>query len=313
MKVVWEGTARTESLRLVNIASGMSCGFFKHNGFLVLPVGSKEASLSSRVVTFPDLNYNSVPRFWERVGRIDYKNLIGPKPPEISQDLLFDLPVPKYQKIDISKLWPAICSVIPKALDVKSIHVWPTNFGTTCSSSLCDGLKPFDIYVWLRVDQGESALVEAVVTSLTRPSQEFATWSESEATVDWIMSNSAIANALTNPADLTIADTRSKISANLQAQSDAFLAKIGAPKITLETIKSINTSEFSLKEKTLWQKFLEKPNQIVSFDDIGGEADDFSLYAITKTVQRLRDRMESQGVTGSLIQSKRGEGYILAS
>jgi hypothetical protein len=246
------------------------------------------------------------------VGRIDYKNLIGPNI-NIPADLAFGLPVPNNQKIDVNSLWPVISSVIPKALDVRSIHVWPTNFGTTCSFSLCNGKPPFDIYVWLRSDQRETALVEAIITSLTRPAQPLASWTESEATVDWIMTDSAVAKALKTPADQTIADTRSKISANLQKASDDFLAKIGAPQVTLETIKSINTSEFSLKEKSLWQKFTDRPNQIISFDDIGGEADDFSLYAITKAVQRLRDKMESQGITGSLIQSKRGEGYLLVS
>lgn len=310
MKVVWGGSAKTESLRLVNITACVSNGFFKHNGFLVLPQGTRILN-SSRTVTLPELNYISVPRFWERVGRIDYKNLIGPKV-EIPGDLMFDLPVPKCKEVDITKIWPVICSVVPGARDVKTIHVWPTNFGTTCSFSLCEGKPPYDIYVWLRVDQGESALVEAIITSLTRPAQPNASWSESEATVDWIVTSSAVAGVLKSKANETITDTRSKISANLQKASDAFLAKIGAPQITLETIKSINTADFSQKEKLLWQKFLEKPNQIVSFDDIGDE-NDFSLYAITKSIQRLRDKMESQGITGSLIQSKRGEGYILVS
>lgn len=311
MKLVWEGTAKTESLRLVNIAAGVSCGFFKHNGFLVLPQDGVEPS-SSRIVTLPELNYFSVPRFWERVGRIDYKKLIGDYHIPVADDLIFDLPAPKYKEIDITKIWPVICSVVPNARDVKTIHVWPTNFGTTCSFSLCKGVPPYDIYVWLRIDQGESALIEAIITSLTRPAQPEASWSESEATVDWIMTASPVAKALKFPADQTIADTRSKISANLQKESDAFLAKIGAPQITLETIQKIKTDDFSQKEKQLWQKFLERPNQIVTFDEIGDE-NNFSLYAITKVVQRLRDKMEAQGITGSLIQSKRGEGYILAS
>lgn len=309
--MVWEGTAKTESLRLVNIAAGVSCGFFKHNGFLVLPQNRVEPS-SSRIVTLPELNYFSVPRFWERVGRMDYKKLIGDYHIPVADDLMFDLPVPKYKEIDISKIWPVICSVVPSAKDVRTIHVWPTNFGTTCSFSLCDGKPPYDVYVWLRVDQGESALVEAIITSLTRPAQPNASWSESEATVDWIMTDSAVAGVLKSKANETIADTRSKISANLQKQSDDFLAKIGAPQITLETIKQIKVDDFSQKERLLWQKFISSPNRLVSFDEIGDE-NDFSLYAITKTIQRLRDKIESQGITGSLIQSKRGEGYILAS
>lgn len=311
MKVVWEGTAKTESLRLVNIAAGVSCGFFKHNGFLVLPQNTHDLN-SSRVVTLPDLNYTSVPRFWERVGRIDYKKLIGDYHISVPDDLMFDLPVPKYKEIDIAKIWSVICSVVPNARDVKTIHVWPTNFGTTCSFSLCKGIPPYDIYVWLRVDQGESALVEAIITSLIRPAQPEASWSESEATVDWIMTASPVAKALKFPADQTIADTRSKISAKLQKTSDDFLARIGAPQITIETIRQIKIDDFSQKEKLLWQKFISSPNRLVSFDEIGDE-NDFSLYAITKTIQRLRDKMEAQGVTGSLIQSKRGEGYILAS
>ena len=164
------------------------------------------------------------------------------------------------------------------------------------------------------MDCGLSILTEAVVSSIIRPSQPLATWSESEATTDWILSDSAVAKTLKDiDSALTITGTRSLISTNLQVKSDAFLAKIGAPQITLEAIKNIKVDDFTLKEKELWTKFLARPNQVVSFDEIEPDADKFSLYAIAKTVQRLRDKMETSGVTGSLIQSKRGEGYILVS
>lgn len=312
MKVVWETSQETEKLRLLNITACIANGFFKHNGFLVLPVGYSNIK-SSRIITLPELNYNSIPRFWQSVARLDYANLIGDPKSKVDLDIPFDLPLPKIEKFDISKIWPAIYTLIPRVKNnIRSLHIWQTGFGSTCSFSLCNGKPPFDIYVWLRSDQGESALVEAIITSITRPAQPNASWSESEATVDWIMSDSAVSKAIRTRADLTITDTRSKASANLQKASDDFLARIGAPQVTLETIKRINTIDFSQKEKQLFQKFLDKPNQIVSFDEIGDE-NDFSLYAITKLVQRLRDKMEAQGITGSLIQSKRGEGYILAS
>ena len=59
MKVVWETSLETERLRLLNITACIANGFFKHNGFLVLPVGNSNIK-SSRIITLSELSYNDL-------------------------------------------------------------------------------------------------------------------------------------------------------------------------------------------------------------------------------------------------------------
>jgi hypothetical protein len=48
-------------------------GFYKINGFIPLPYSKSIAS--DNFVSFPELNYLSIPRFWEQVKRIDVSTL----------------------------------------------------------------------------------------------------------------------------------------------------------------------------------------------------------------------------------------------
>jgi DNA-binding response OmpR family regulator len=60
---------------------------------------------------------------------------------------------------------------------------------------------------------------------------------------------------------------------------------------------------------------IENSNSFVSFDAIADNFSDsdenFSLYAISKTIQRLRNKLETNGISGSYIQTLRGQGYLL--
>ena len=84
-----------------------------------------------------------------------------------------------------------------------------------------------------------------------------------------------------------------------------FLRKIGAPSVPLS---HIDTSKFSTSEKQLFDLLTSRSPQIVPFAEIST-----SLYSAAKSIQRLRDQLESQGLSGSFIQTKRGEGYLLTN
>ena len=60
---------------------------------------------------------------------------------------------------------------------------------------------------------------------------------------------------------------------------------------------------------------IRNSNTVTEIDDIGSvifkSEDNFSLYAISKTIQRLRDKLEANGISGSYIQTLRGKGYLL--
>ena len=60
---------------------------------------------------------------------------------------------------------------------------------------------------------------------------------------------------------------------------------------------------------------IKNKNSIVTFDQIADILFDtyekYSLFAISKAMQRLRDKIEQNEISGSFIQTVRGRGYLL--
>jgi DNA-binding response OmpR family regulator len=88
--------------------------------------------------------------------------------------------------------------------------------------------------------------------------------------------------------------------------------------ITLSSFASLPTDNFSPREKAILNLLLSKSGVLVTTDEIGDilfskQPESYSLYAISKFIQRLRDKLEQNGLSGSFIQTKRGEGYLLAA
>ena len=326
MRTVWEYLLETESRRLVHESAHLANGFFKANHFLVLPYSSKLPA--DNCSAFPDLPYLSVPRFWDRCSRINTHayNI------QIPADLLADaerllsranLPQPDWSKVQAqwtksqTKIISEIYKLIPSKKGwIKKVIIYPTAYGTTCSFNLLT--KPGTVKIWLRVDQGVGAIVEAILSAITRADvyeQLNGLWQESEIIVDWLIAYSSLSKLLPDkPA--TIKHPRSKQNAALIQVSQNFLRKIGAPEIGVSAIKELDSNGFTSREKQLLDLLLSRSPALVTIDEIGdllfkSNPDQFSLYAIAKTIQRLRDKLESHGISGSFIQTKRGEGYLL--
>lgn len=324
----WEYSLRTEALRLLHDANGIATGFFRLNQFYPLPYAKKTPG-ENNIVLIPDLPYLSIPRFWDRVAKIDISQLPGTNN-SIPKDLVSqtetllktaNLPIPKFT--DLQKSWTkienqvisTIYSLIPHARNsIKSITVWPTNFGTSCSFNVCDPKsKSHNIYIWQRQDQGIGSIVEGILSSLTFwdiSEQLNGLWSETEIIVDWLLTFSPLSK-LISVAPKTIKSIRKIQSASLLQQSRVFLTKIGVPMVTPH---QLDTGSFSASERQLYNLLLSRSPNIVTFDELSAsDPEHFSLYAISKSIQRLRDRLEKSGISGSFIQTKRGEGYMLVN
>ncbi len=333
MVTTWEYSLELEAKRLLHNAHQIAVGFYKINGFVVLPYES--AKDLDNFVSFPNLPYLSIPRFWERAARLDVSTL----PIEVPSDLLNEtvellkkanLPKPNYQKIQRvwrkhqNKVISQIYELIPSRKDtITKIVIWPTAFGTGGSFNQSKN-PPEPVYIWLRQDRGISSLIECILTSITRPDvyrHLNGLWQESEIIVDWLLAYSPLYKLLKKLdkdvfETLTIKSTRVKQQADLLQKSESFLRQIGAPVINIEAVKQVSTQTFSPKEKEILNLLISKSPQIVTMDQIGDvmfqkNPDSYSLFAISKLIQRLRDKLEKNGVSGSFIQTKRGEGYLL--
>jgi hypothetical protein len=287
-------------------------------------------------VALPDINYLSIPRFWDRCRKIDIGTRLPYSiPPEFSRKLAVLLAQNRLSPPDYSqtqKLWSRygtriirqISDLIPgKQGWIKEILIYPTVLGSITSFNYLD--RPGTIHIWLREDAGISNITEAIITSLTRNDVyrdlNF-TWTESEAVVDWLIAYSPLSPLLSKidpgfSGSLTLKSTRNKERAALSSVSQSFLTKIGAPVIDSLAVRNIDLSNFTAREKQLFELFIHRSPQLVTADEISANIfsqneDSFSLYAVSKAVQRLRDKLEQNGISGSFIQTKRGSGYLLA-
>ncbi len=339
VKTVWKYSQKTEALRLLHAAHQIAVGFYKVNNFIVLPNNTKDNS--ANIVTFPFLAYNKIPRFWKKVSFIDIGNLPVKVTPDLVQETstllqLENIPKPKY--LHTQKLWAKaeseVISEIYKIMPVysnkiKKITIYPTAFGTGSSFNFVT--KDGEIVLYLREDKGIATITEAIITSLTRADiykDLDGIWQESEIITDWLITKTSINNVLKKYDKQysylpTIKGVRVKQRAKLLAESEEFYKSLGlfsnkkmfslnglTPEINKRPVENLSATE-----KVILRLLIQKAGGIISFDELGNELfkdeGDFSLYAITKSIERLRNKLEANGVSGSYIQTLRGKGYLL--
>ncbi len=342
VKTVWEWSAETEAKRLIHTAHNIAVGFFRVNNFFVVPY-RREVSQTSQVVPFPELPYQTILRFWERVKRVDIRNFPLKFEPDLVsavEDLISKrLTFASQQMSDVCKNWEEaaeeilaeIYKIMPDKKDsISKIIIHPTNFGTTCSFSIADKF-PAVVEMYLRQDQDIYAITEAILSAITRDEvyrELDGMWSESELLVDWLVTKSSLSPILKKyqPETAfipTVKYIRMKQNARLMKVSEGFYRRLGAPilknvfglKHGRPTVSGRPLENISAREREILAVMINKKNQIVSVDELADllfkSDEEFSLAAIAKTIQRLRDKLEQNGISGSFIQTLRGQGYVL--
>ena len=344
IKTVWEWSAETEAKRLIHTAHNIADGFFRVNNFFVVPY-RREVSQTSQTVPFPELPYRTIPRFWDRVKRTDIKNFpleFDAKLVEDVSELLERSNLYCLQRLDLYELqqiWKKaggeileeIYKIIPEKKDaISKIIIHPTSFGTTCSFSIADSF-PAAVEMYLRADQDIYALTEAILSAITRNEvyrELDGMWSESELLVDWLIMKSSLSPILKKYQPKTnfiptVKYTRMKRGARLMTESEEFYRRLGAPILKnvfgLEdgrpTVSGRPLENISAREREILAAMIKKSNAAITIDETADllfkSDEEFSLQAIAKTIQRLRDKLEQNGVSGSFIQTLRGQGYVL--
>ncbi len=341
MKAVttWEYSMTTEAQRLIQSAHQIIVGFYKTNNFLVLSYISK--SNSTNIVTFPNLPFNKISRFWEQAKKVDVEKTVFSNNKELVNSISKLLKESDLQKCEFEKtklLWQKakkevireIYKILPTKLNtIKKITIYPTVFGTSSSFNFIN--KKGEIIIYLREDQGIHAITEAIITSLTRVDiykKLEGLWPESEIITDFLVTESSIARILQkyeSPEKYTptLKGVRVKEQAKLLQESEEFYKKLGIPSFEkpfrysglIPELFGKPVANLTETEKKVLLSLIRNSNTVTEIDDIGSvifkSEENFSLYAISKTIQRLRDKLETNGISGSYIQTLRGKGYLL--
>lgn len=340
VKTEWNWSLETEARRIIHCAYEMANGFFRVNNFYVVPPESK--ANSPLTVAFPNLPYHSIPRFWEKCKQQDVFNFplnFDPELVKATSELLANSNLSAPDRSTVEKTWEktsgpileTIGKLIPdKANAISKIIIHYTRFGTTVSFSVASKF-PTPVEMHLRDDQDIWAITEAILTAITRREvydNLSGLWSESELLVDWLLMRSALTPVLKKFQPIstfipTVKYTRMKQSANLMKISEEYYRKLGVPvldkvfgiKNDAPTITGKVVENLTPREIQILKLLIENNNSVVEIDKLSdiifNEGEEFSLWAIAKVVQRLRDKLEQNGVSGSFIQTLRGQGYIL--
>lgn len=327
---IWRCDALSESGRYVNTAIPIASGFFKQHGFWVhdsLVVGER------RSVYFPPQPQAMMADFWVRL-REESEDIGHGVPSVLAADLarLDTWSVPDFDKQHQawntirSDFWNIVKDVFPtQDWDRISATIMPTNLGTKCSFWRVENSEQIQLLVAYRIDCPIHHLAEGLVSALVIEKMRYElgySWDESEAFVDLLFEFTGLQRLF--PDYVGTLDLLRKPEDRLLAEkSDAYLHKLGfgmpAPQISCVHgrifLDGGEWLELTRKEAALLTLFLEHPQTLVSFDQIAqliwpDDPEKFSVWAVSKHIQRLRDRLERAGIDNRVLATRRGRGYV---
>lgn len=215
-----------------------------------------------------------------------------------------------------------------KGLD---IQVYPTMYGTQASNDI---LKPSEktFAVFIRNDAGIYELVAAILTGLMQYGLQenyLSGWLETQTLVNWLIRQTVLSELVgcTNQEasvnmiykiktgyPFEIVTKSNEINEALNIASNKLHLEIGHGNKIYFNNRALGLINW---ERDIMIKFLENPQKVLDYYEIADvleiKEESFSLWAISKRIQRLRETLDKQGVGGYKIQNVRGQGFILSN
>jgi hypothetical protein len=331
----WHWSKESEANRLIQTAVNIGNGFFHLHNFLPMSDEYAKAQMPNEVY-LPRIAYSTIPNFWKKVAQLNHSVLPIIDRNDFTDKLLSLMPSNLSEPDDneIKSQWSKygrkiigeIYKLIPERIySIITITVYLTRYGTTCSFNV-PNTWPSEIVVFLRHDQGIFALTEAIISSLIKNQalvDDKATWDEIEAVVDWLLLHSPLSKTL-KPflAEGTLTTVR-RHNKTREKMSEDFLKTIGAPNF-YQTFSIKNNQVIfdrhrlvglTAREDNILKALINKSPNILTFDQmamiVGMNEENFSLTTLAKMIERLRRKVEKNGLTSSYIATASGQGYYL--
>ncbi|EKD57346.1 MAG: hypothetical protein ACD_57C00339G0002 [uncultured bacterium] len=310
-------------------------GLYQNNGFKVLPYLAKNAY---QTVYFPGLPYpNSFWSYLSKSANLDFGHSYHHKAEKMAETLVGKFLTSKTQGSKLKSIrtswlinqpviwrqlsrYSLLMKVVPR---IARITVLMSPLGTP--SSYCPLKKRGNLFLnlTLRSDCGLPLLVYSLICSLykitTQQKAELGTRAhyERQAVAKFILRND-----FKGPLGQVDAN-QVLITKKMSQDSKAYLAKLGLgnhPGSKTSVAALLNTgngfSHLSVQEKKVLLTLLKHKNTLVTYDQLANvlwaEAEDkFSLYAIAKLLQGVRQKIRDMGIHNPVIKTSRGQGYIL--
>lgn len=323
----------TEAERIFYTSATAACGFFYEKNFIVLPHLTRG---SASCVHLPHLDFTRIHDYWNIVKNTDDSAYIS-VPETVRVAIKTLLPKSETQNINILRNrednWKAVEKVFWKyvqnlrlndSLHIKHLEVRVTSYGTI-SSYLRPKNKKDILICYLRKDMSVAHLAEIILTALFRQIQRKLKlpWETTEGMVDILLTHSPLAKYF-HSYKPTLYATNSTTE-HMHIQSSSYLRLLGLSyekpfsiiKNTVYYLKKPIEHILTHSQIKIMKFLIQNENIVVEYDILGNilwkSEEDYSLWAITKQLQRLVANLKSYGVPESMFHIVRGKGFMFTN
>ena len=331
-KAIFKWDLDTETERIIHASLQTANGFYLSKGFYVV---NKRINNDASCIYLPDLNYRAHPNYWIDIltAKLDIpinspkylyefvKTTIQPivkiKPKLLSQT------INKWTKVQ-KEFWATIEHLFPNyANTLGEIEIRLTSFGSLSSYGYITGKSSRKLVTYLREDFGIEQLAEVIITALflNANANNASDWEISEGFTDFVMKNTKLHRLFPKYVP-TLENLRFNPLKN--EESKLYLSEIGIPEVDTLEIKNGQLSfgnncieqKFTKAQASIIKLLINRQNQLVTYDDIAEliwgdqNADKFSIWAINKHVQRIKDKFIDIGANSSNVHAVKGRGYL---
>lgn len=339
MKIKWVYEKNNDIYRLNYTFSRIFGGFYINRGIPLMPISVK--SNEKKVVKLPDCEFDEILKYrnkflyphdkYKIVENVDvdiysiFSVIAGNEMGFESVRLVekrFDEVKTKFEKF---------CAQFFANIDLTNVEitVYPTHYGTQSSYDI---LLPSQssLGIFFRNDSSLEDLVSVILSGLfyyNLQENYLASWMESQTLIYWLMQETSLVNILgldrsklkdsmiykiKNGYSKQVRDISEKLNSKLRLNLKRIRFELIQDKIFKDGKEVVGLVEW---EKNVLKYFLKNQDRIIEYNQISNvlniHDDDYSLWAIAKRIQRLRDKMDELGLGGYIIQNVRGKGFML--
>lgn len=325
--ITWDTGITHEALPILYYLKRLPELELQQRGFIVLPRLPKKNT--NNIILLPDLPYSSIPNLWPQVTALDPTTpMTAPRP---LVDQIINLLQPTYKTpiipdISLKPFLASLFTILPDyCSQITAINIIVTYSGT-CSQFNCLTPTNHHLTIYFRADANITSLAHVIILALIRHQLqhlEHHSWEEIEAVADFLTTHTSLKQTL-SPYSHTpnIFSLRQSQLGRLKLQSQKYLTSLGIPSQNNWQVKnnqifysSVAVTQLTTRQHQLLLHLVNHHSQVITNDQIADilwpDGSDYSLWAIVKEIARIRHRLVTLGLPGSLIQSHRKLGYSL--
>lgn len=326
-KIKFFRTPVTETIVILASAENIYSNFYKENNFCVLPY---LIDGNNKVIHFPRLK-NMDKRFWKN--SLNFHKDIENNKDDYVIELSKRIP---YNSINIKDFkdnflrtsdfgWNTLITIWPEFFRiVKNINIYISEFGAIATQYSSFFNDPTNINIFARYDTNIKEVYKMIFFERLRVFRGYAKfeWCEIMAVCESFV-NDTILSQVSPTEYRTLTSVRSKKSGKLMAESRKYLQELGfyvGGTLNNRQNKVIHNGKyiyFPSQINKILVLLITNSGKIVTHEQMAKQLwgdswlERFSLQAITQLVKRTRKMLKQYQIDPNIIQSVRGQGYLL--